>query len=75
MSVREPETRSELGLSTLSRVTLPPARGELLRLIPHHVCPTVNLAEEALLVDDGELSVAAVSARSHDLFVRSHTRT
>jgi D-serine deaminase-like pyridoxal phosphate-dependent protein len=46
-----------------------PARGELLQLVPRHVCPTVNLAEEALLVERGELlGVVPVSARAHELF-------
>jgi len=36
-------------------------------LIPRHVCPTVNLAEEAWLVDDDGYTVAAVTARAHDL--------
>lgn len=46
-----------------------PVRGELLQLVPRHVCPTVNLAEEAALVDGGRLvDVVAVSARAHELF-------
>lgn len=45
-----------------------PERGSLLRLVPGHVCPTVNLAEEALLVDDGVfVDVVAVSARAHEV--------
>lgn len=45
-----------------------PARGESVFLIPLHVCPTVNLAEEALLLDRGRLvDVARVSARAHEL--------
>ncbi len=47
-----------------------PRRGEVLYLVPRHVCPTVNLAEEALLVDRGEVRVVAVSARAHDLRAR-----
>jgi D-serine deaminase-like pyridoxal phosphate-dependent protein len=43
-------------------------RGSTLLLVPTHVCPTVNLAEEALLIDDGRLvGVVPVSARGHDL--------
>jgi D-serine deaminase-like pyridoxal phosphate-dependent protein len=46
-----------------------PERGSACLLIPRHVCPTVNLAEEALLVEsDGSYSVVRVSARAHDLF-------
>ena len=45
-----------------------PPRGARLLLIPRHVCPTVNLAEEALLFDGGEpRGVAAVRARAHEL--------
>lgn len=45
-----------------------PARGTPLYLVPQHVCPTVNLAEHALLVEeDGSVEVADVSARAHDL--------
>ncbi len=45
-----------------------PARGEHVMLFPRHVCPTVNLAEEALLLDGGELvDVVPVSARAHEL--------
>jgi hypothetical protein len=46
-----------------------PARGEVLTLVPRHICPTVNLAEEAVLVDSGRVrATAAVSARAHDLW-------
>ena len=44
-----------------------PERGEVLALVPRHVCPTVNLAEEALLVDGGVTRPVAVAARAHDL--------
>jgi D-serine deaminase-like pyridoxal phosphate-dependent protein len=48
----------------------PPARGTELLLIPRHVCPTVNLAEQAILVEGGEVrEVAPVSARAHDLLL------
>jgi len=44
-----------------------PARGEVLSLIPRHVCPTVNLAEEALLVDGGRIVMTVpVAARAHE---------
>ncbi len=49
----------------------PPARGDELYLVPRHVCPTVNLAEEALLVEGGVVREAVpVSARAHDLRTR-----
>ncbi len=47
-----------------------PKRGTLLRLVPGHVCPTVNLAERAVLVEDGKLvGTADVSARAHEVIV------
>jgi len=48
-----------------------PERGEVLLLVPRHVCPTVNLAEEALLVEGGRVrEVVPVSARAHDVWAR-----
>ena len=47
-----------------------PKRGELLSLIPEHICPTVNLAEEAVLIDEnGSFSIASVSARAHEIML------
>jgi D-serine deaminase-like pyridoxal phosphate-dependent protein len=46
----------------------PPAPGTLLRLVPAHVCPTVNLADEAALVEgDAVVAVVPVAARGHEL--------
>lgn len=46
----------------------PPERGAELLLIPRHVCPTVNLAEEAVMVEGGQMmGIADVSARAHDV--------
>lgn len=45
-----------------------PPLGEALYLVPRHVCPTVNLAEQALMVHaDGTTVVVRVAARAHDL--------
>lgn len=45
-----------------------PARGEVLPLVPLHVCPTVNLAEQAVLVDAGRAPhIVPVAARAHEL--------
>ena len=45
-----------------------PDRGSELLLIPRHVCPTVNLAEEVVLVEPGgRWTTAPVVARAHDL--------
>jgi D-serine deaminase-like pyridoxal phosphate-dependent protein len=44
-----------------------PQVGEVLYLIPRHVCPTVNNFDRALLVRDGEVeSVESVSARGRE---------
>ena len=48
-----------------------PERGTELLLIPRHVCPTVNLAEAAVMVEGGRMTgLAAVSARAHDVTTR-----
>jgi D-serine deaminase-like pyridoxal phosphate-dependent protein len=45
-----------------------PDLGDAFYLIPRHVCPTVNLAEEAALVEDGRITeIVPVAARAHDL--------
>jgi len=44
-----------------------PAIGELLYLIPRHVCPTVNNFDHALMVRDGKvIGVEPVTARGHE---------
>ena len=44
-----------------------PQVGELLYMIPRHVCPTVNNFDCALLVSNGEVeSVESVTARGHE---------
>ncbi|MGD1091179.1 MAG: alanine racemase [Bryobacteraceae bacterium] len=44
-----------------------PAIGETLYLIPRHVCPTVNLFDEALIVENNHVtSVERVTARGHN---------
>jgi len=46
----------------------PPPRGTWLGLVPRHVCPTVNLAEQAVLIDVGQVvGIATVEARAHDV--------
>ncbi|MEW6072854.1 MAG: alanine racemase [Planctomycetota bacterium] len=48
-----------------------PARGDLLFLVPRHVCPTVDLHEQAVLLDGGALAgIVPVRARAHDLLAR-----
>jgi D-serine deaminase-like pyridoxal phosphate-dependent protein len=44
-----------------------PRTGEVLYLLPRHVCPTVNNFDDALLVRNGVVeSVEKVSARGHE---------
>ncbi|MCA8975671.1 MAG: alanine racemase [Planctomycetes bacterium] len=44
-----------------------PALGTTLRLVPRHVCPTVNLASEAVLLDGGAVTaIVPVTARGHE---------
>lgn len=44
-----------------------PRVGDLLYLIPRHVCPTVNNFDDALIVRNGQIeSVERVSARGHE---------
>lgn len=48
----------------------PLPRGTELLLVPRHVCPTVNLAEQAVLIEAGQPTrVVDVAARAHDLFL------
>jgi D-serine deaminase-like pyridoxal phosphate-dependent protein len=48
-----------------------PARGELLYLLPTHVCPTVNNFDKAVLVREGRVErVVPVTARGHEMFVK-----
>lgn len=43
-------------------------RGDLVRLLPRHVCPTVNLADEVVLVDGGRVvGLERVVARGHEI--------
>lgn len=45
----------------------PPPVGDLLYLLPRHVCPTVNNFDAALIVRNGKIeSVERVSARGHE---------
>lgn len=67
----EPLTPSEEHLPLRAATgSSPPPRGTELLLVPRHVCPTINLAEQAILVEAAEVrDVASVSARAHDLLV------
>ena len=44
-----------------------PAIGEALYLVPKHVCPTVNLFEEALMAEGGKITgVESIAGRGHE---------
>ena len=44
-----------------------PSAGTLLEIRPRHVCPTVNLAEEALLLEGNRIiGLTSVASRAHD---------
>jgi D-serine deaminase-like pyridoxal phosphate-dependent protein len=45
---------------------LAPEAGELLYLMPRHVCPTVNNFDHAVLVKEGQWSVVPVTARGRE---------
>jgi D-serine deaminase-like pyridoxal phosphate-dependent protein len=45
----------------------PPSLGDILYLVPRHVCPTVNNFDHALMIEDGRItSVERVTARGHE---------
>jgi D-serine deaminase-like pyridoxal phosphate-dependent protein len=52
-----------------------PAIGELLYLIPRHVCPTVNNFDDAVIVENGRaVAVERVTARGHDVPLKLQPR-
>jgi D-serine deaminase-like pyridoxal phosphate-dependent protein len=60
---------SEEHLPLRVRTGRAPERGEVLTLVPRHVCPSVNLAEEAVWVEGGLVQGSVrVAARAHDLW-------
>jgi D-serine deaminase-like pyridoxal phosphate-dependent protein len=61
------QTPSEEHLPLRGKAGAMPERGEVLALVPRHVCPTVNLAEEALVVDGGAVRRVRVVGRGRDL--------
>jgi D-serine deaminase-like pyridoxal phosphate-dependent protein len=64
-------TPSEEHLPLLVQRLPGPKVGDLLELAPRHVCPTVNLADEAVLLE-GErvVGVVPVAARGHETLAR-----
>jgi D-serine deaminase-like pyridoxal phosphate-dependent protein len=64
------DTPSEEHLPLIVRSGASPARGSVLALVPEHVCPTVNLAERAVLIEpDRSWTVVEVAARAHELLL------
>lgn len=52
----------------------PPAIGEMLYLMPRHICPTVNNFDDALIVSNGEIEgIERVSARGREAPLVAHT--
>lgn len=62
-----PLSPSEEHLPMKSSTGQTPRVGEMLYLLPRHICPTVNNFDRALVVRDGQIkSVEEVSARGHE---------
>ena len=60
-------TPSEEHLPLRCSGPLPP-RGSTVLLVPKHICPTVNLAEQAVLIEAGVAPrIVPVLARGHEL--------
>jgi D-serine deaminase-like pyridoxal phosphate-dependent protein len=58
---------SEEHLPVLARHGVTPRPGELVELVPRHVCPMVNLASSAVLLEGDEIaSVVPVAAQGHE---------
>jgi D-serine deaminase-like pyridoxal phosphate-dependent protein len=67
----EPLAPSEEHLPMRVTSGVAPAIGEILLLVPRHVCPTVNNFDEAVIVQSGyALRVEAVSARGRERPIR-----
>lgn len=45
-----------------------PKRGDVVFVVPEHVCPTVNLAEQCVMVDGGVfVGLVDIEGRGHDV--------
>ena len=61
------QTPSEEHLPLRCAAGAAPPLGTLVRLVPRHVCPTVNLADEAVLLDEGRIvAIVPIRARGHE---------
>jgi D-serine deaminase-like pyridoxal phosphate-dependent protein len=62
----EPLKPSEEHLPLLARNGTRPEVGQVLYLLPRHICPTVNLFDRALIIENGRVTgVEPVTARGH----------
>ncbi len=65
-----PENSTEEHLTLRVARGDPPPRGSALLLVPYHVCPAINVAREAVLLDGGRIvGLAKVSAGGHEVWV------
>lgn len=58
----------EHGILDLSRTSWRPRVGDLVRILPNHVCVSVNLQDELLAVSDGTLNAWPLEARGRGRF-------
>jgi D-serine deaminase-like pyridoxal phosphate-dependent protein len=64
---------SEEHLPLTGGASRPPGVGDLLELVPRHVCPTVNLFDKAILVEpDGSTRLVEIEARGHEANLPPH---
>lgn len=77
----EPLTPSEEHLPVDARGHKLPQRGSVQYLVPRHICPSVNLAEKAVIMDRGENgelffhSLSEIEARAHDTLLGQPLRS
>jgi D-serine deaminase-like pyridoxal phosphate-dependent protein len=58
------QVNEEHGYLDVSNSADPPSVGDLIRIVPNHVCPVSNLFDRVVFVDDGEiLGAVRVDAR------------
>ena len=49
----------------------PPRRGDVVFVVPEHICPTVNLADQAVMVDgDNFVGLVEIEGRGHEVMLR-----
>jgi D-serine deaminase-like pyridoxal phosphate-dependent protein len=69
-------SEEHLPLAVANGAAAGPVRGELLVLVPRHVCTTVNLADRVVLLDhDRPPQIRDVSARAHEIWLDRYTES